>query len=58
MVAALGGVVMAVGVILAMFVFRDPSGGPNYPLLLGGVGVGAVIEVVGVGLLVRHRQGR
>ncbi|MFO0850328.1 MAG: hypothetical protein U0871_17480 [Gemmataceae bacterium] len=54
--AAIGGAVMAASVLVAVYVFPAADGGPNLPLMLGGIGVGSLIDAVGVVLTLKARS--
>lgn len=54
--AAVGGTVMAASILVAIFVLPAADGGPNMPLLLGGIGVGTAVEMVGLVLTLKARS--
>jgi hypothetical protein len=54
--ATVGGLVMVAATLAAIFVVPAADGGPNLPVLIGGIGVGMAIDMVGVAFTLKARS--
>jgi hypothetical protein len=54
--AVIGGLIMTAAILVAIFVAPAAGGGPNLPLMLGGIGVGTAVEMVGLVLTLKARS--